>query len=336
MKTRLPSFFVLSLFLTSASATAKGPSAGRAAAEKLFIIVANGLRYDDALGNKNHLYTENIWTKLRPLGTIFTNFHNTALTYPIPAQASLLTGVWHFDENPLSDTIRPAFPTIFEYWKRTKSDAGCYFAANKGILINLSFSGCKEYGKTYAPVFSTNATNGIDTSFKINTAANKIENAIYGKALSYIFTHHPSFVYLNLDSGRGDEAHLYTHECMAKDKKDDCGGADLLNAYYESIIMTDELVCDLWNRIQSDDFYKNRSVFIVLGVHGRHTDDFHGFGDNCRGCQQLNCLIVGPGVKKDFVSKKKRTLIDVCPTVGVLCDFPTPFAKGKIMKEILE
>jgi hypothetical protein len=50
----------------------------------------------------------------------------------------------------------------------------------------------------------------------------------------------------------------------------------------------------------------------------------------------LNFLIIGPGIKKNYVSKKKRTLIDICRTVGALCDFPTPYVKGKIMKEIFE
>lgn len=303
--------------------------------KNLFIIVANGVRYDDALGNKNHLYTENIWNKLRPLGTVCTKFYNRELTYPIPAQMSLLTGVWHILENPVSETIRPAFPTLFEYWNRKESGNSCYFASSKKKLEILTRSDHKEYGKAYAPVFETNAYASIDTSFN-EGEMEVIENAIYEKAAAYIFKHHPSFVYLNLGSGRGDAAYLYPHECQAKDAKDSCGGAAMLNAYYESIILLDAIVYDLWDRIQRDEKYKDRSVFIFLSDHGRHTNDFHGFGDDCRGCQQLNFLAIGPGIKKNFTSKKERTLIDLCRTVGVIFDIPTPFAKGNIMKEMLK
>ena len=327
---------MLSLLLAFASATAKESSINqKIKAKNLFIIVANGVRYDDAFGNKHHLYTENIWTKLRPLGTICANFYNTKLTYPIPAQASLLTGVWHVFENPLNETIRPFFPTIFEYWKKDSGDR-CYFAASKKQFEILAHSDYREYGKTYAPVFDTNVTASSDTSLREETT-DIMSNATYKKAVSYIFKHHPSFVYLNLDSGRAEETHSSPLECRFSNNEGGCEGeADLLNAYYESIILTDVIIHDLWNRIQHDEIYKDKSVFIFLSTHGRHTDDFRGFGDNCRGCQKLNFLIIGPGIKNKFISKKKRTLIDICPTVGMLFNLSVPFAKGKIMKEILE
>jgi hypothetical protein len=330
------SLLIQSFFLAFSTVCAKEiPNNQQSQAKYLFIIVVNGVRYDDAFGNKNHLYTDNIWNKLRPSGTICTRFYNRELTYPIPAQMSLLTGVWHVLENPLSENIHPAFPTLFEYWKKNKNGDSCYFASSKKKLEILTYSDHKEYGKSYAPVFETNASMSVDTMFK-EGETEVTENAIYEKAVVYIFKHHPSFVYMNLGSGRGDEYYRNPHECRLKDQKDACGGADLLNAYYESIILFDSIIFDLWDRAQHDDMYKEKSIFIVLSDHGRHTDDFHGFGDKCRGCQQLNFLAIGPGIKKDFISKKQRTLIDVCRTVGSIFDIPTPFAKGNIMKEILE
>jgi hypothetical protein len=329
---------ILLLFLAFTSATAKDISINRKPQVKnLFFIVVNGVRFDDALGDKNHLYTENIWNKLRPLGTICARFYNRELTYPIPAQMSLLTGVWHILKNPLNETIRPAFPTLFEYWKRNMKEPAdsCYFASSRKKFEILTYSDNKEYGKAYSPAFETNLDTNIDTSFTEGKTEVK-ENQIYEKAVSYIFKRHPSFVYLNLGSGKGEEDYRNAHECLAKDKKDACGGSELLNAYYESIILFDAIVYDLWDRIQHEEIYKDKSIFIVMSDHGRHTNDFYNYGDNCRGCQQLNFLVVGPGIKKDFISKKERTLIDVCRTVGTLFDIPTPYAKGDIMKELFE
>ena len=65
----------LSLAFTSATATDL-PINQKSQAKNLFIIVMNGVRYDDAFGEKNHLYIDNIWNKLRPLGTICTKFEN--------------------------------------------------------------------------------------------------------------------------------------------------------------------------------------------------------------------------------------------------------------------
>lgn len=335
----MPSLWVLLFFAAfTPAATSKVIDGNhKPRIENLFILVVNGVRYDDAFGDKNHLYTDKIWNKLRPLGTICTKFYNKQLTYPIPAQASLLTGVWHIFKNPLSETIRPAFPTLFEYWNKTRKgpDDSCYFAVSRKKMEILNYSDHKEFGKPFAPVFEANLDTNIDTSFN-EGKTDVIENAIYEKAVTHIFKHHPAFVYLNLGSGRCQEDDRWAHECLSKDKKDACGGSDLLNAYYESIILFDGIVFDLWDRIQHEEMYKNKSIFIVMSDHGRHTNDFFNFGDNCKGCQQLIFLVIGPGIKKDFISNKERTLIDVCPTVGALFDLPTPFAKGNVMKEILE
>jgi hypothetical protein len=331
----LLSLLMLSLFWTFAAATTRGPSGNeKCKAKHLFIIVANGVRYNDAFGNKHHLYTDNIWTKLRPLGTVCTKFYNNRLTYPIPAQASLLTGVWHVWQDPLSDTIRPAYPTIFEYWNKNRSGNSSYFATGKKQLGILSHSDYQEYGKTFMPVFDADLDIDVDTG-TIKDAMDVMGNAVYKKAISYIFEHYPSFVYLNLDSDENSE-NAPSHALVCRVDSCEEEEAVQINTYYESIILIDAIVYDFWNRIQNDETYKNRSILIFLSAHGRHTNDFRGFGCNCRGCRQLNFLIIGPGIKKNYVSKKKRTLIDICRTVGALCDFPTPYVKGKIMKEIFE
>jgi hypothetical protein len=294
----------------------------------LFIIVMNGVRYDDAFGEKNHLYIDNIWNKLRPLGTICTKFENRELTLPIPAQMSLLTGVWHVFKNPFSETIRPGFPTLFEYWNSARKDSGnsCYFASSMPKFEILTSSDHAEFGAKYAPVFEANKEE------KVN------ENAIYEKALPHIMEKHPSFVYLSLNGGGGTETpeKELLAQCPLTGQKDACGGAAGLNAYYESIILMDQITWDLWDRIQKVDVYKDKTVFLVLSSHGRHTDDYYGYGDKCRGCTQLFLLAIGPGIRKNFVSNKERTLIDICRTVGTIFNMPTPYAKGEVMKELLE
>jgi hypothetical protein len=325
---KIPSL-ITAVLLAAMTASAGVPSvAKKTQVKNLFIIVMNGVRYDDAFGDKNHLYIDNIWNKLRPLGTICTRFKNSELTFPIPSQMSLLTGVWHVFKNPRSERIRPAFPTLFEYWNSAGNNSGnsCYFASNNDRFEILTCSNHAEFGAAYAPVFEASKEDEAN------------ENAIYEKAMPHILEKHPSFVYLSLGSGvgGGTEDDLKGHECQIKGQKDACGGAELLNLYYESIIAMDAIVYDLWFRIQKDEIYKDKTVFMVLSDHGRHTDDYHGFGDKCRGCKQLYLLVVGPGIKKNFVSKRERTLIDICRTVGVLFTMPTPYAKGNVMKELFE
>ncbi|MBN2567800.1 MAG: sulfatase-like hydrolase/transferase [Deltaproteobacteria bacterium] len=319
--------FITAILLVCMQAVGKdGETASRP--DNLVIIVINGVRYDDAFGDKNHLYIDNIWSKLRPLGTICTRFDNSELTFPIPSQMSLVTGMWHVLKDPLNDSIRPALPTLFEYWNSSHKEQGnsCYFASNDAAFEYVSCSNYAGYGEPYAPVIE------IDRESDKN-------NSVYDKVMPYISEKHPSFIYLSLGTGIGGKGTI----SAVLGKKDDCEpgqkdacASDLLNTYYESIILMDAIVYDLWDRMQQEKTYKDNTVFLVLSDHGRHTDEFHGFGDKCRGCRQLFMLAIGPGIKKGFVSERKRTLIDVCRTVGAIFAIQTPYAKGNIMKELFE
>ena len=320
-------YLIIAVLLLACSLGIAEDKKKKSQASNLVIVVINGVRYNDAFGEKNHLYIDNIWNKLRPLGTICTKLENTELTFPIPSQMSLLTGVWHVLENPVSVKNRPAFPTLFEYWNSAHNKPGnsCYFASNDAAFKIVSCSNHARYGTTYAPVFE------IDKESDEN-------NAVYEKVMPYIQEKHPSFVYLSLGTGIGGKgriADIIGHPVCKPDQKDACAPG-LLNEYYESIIFMDAIVYDLWDQIQREKVYKDKTVFLVLSVHGRHTNDFHGFGDKCQGCRQLFMLAIGPGIKKGFVSKKKRTLIDICRTVGTIFDIPTPYTKGSIMKELFE
>ena len=149
---------ITAFFLAAMPANAGNQSIPESGARNLFIIVMNGVRYNDAFGEKNHLYIDNIWNKLRPLGTICTKFDNSELTLPIPAQMSLLTGVWHVFKNPFSETIRPAFPTLFEYWNGARNNSGnsCYFASNKPTFEILTCSNYTGFGATAGVTFKLN------------------------------------------------------------------------------------------------------------------------------------------------------------------------------------
>jgi hypothetical protein len=292
--------------------------------KNLFIIIVNSIRYSDAFGDNRHLYIENTWEKIRPFGTLCKNVYNNSITLPLPAQSVLLTGI-----SPGNAGFHPELssPTLFEYYRKQSGalQNKVLFAVGDSSFATLACSNNADYGKAYAPDMLVNDTGETD------------ENAVYKKTDAYIKEHHPSLVVLSLTTGKSVNHHATEKECKALSSKlkDACGTAELMNTYYESIILNDGIVLDLWENIQSDTFYKDNTIFLVVSSQGRHTDDYSSFGDKCEGCTRLMFIITGPGIRKDYESSKKRYLTDVVPTVGKLLGIKTEHATGNIMNEVM-
>jgi hypothetical protein len=78
---------------------------------------------------------------------------------------------------------------------------------------------------------------------------------------------------------------------------------------------------------------------LVTNDHGRHLDGvqngFVSHGDGCWGCRHIMFLGLGAGVPKGAHTSVRRTIADITPTIGSVLGFPTPYATGKSMIEIL-
>jgi hypothetical protein len=292
--------------------------------KNLFIIILNSIRYSDAFGDKRHLYIENTWEKIRPYGTLCKNVYNNSITLPLPAQSVLLTGISPGNAGNLPELLSP---TIFEYYRKQTgiSKNKVLFAVGDSSSVALACSNNADYGKEYAPDILVNDTDETG------------ENAVYRKTAVYIKEHHPSLVVLSLTTGKSINHHASEKECqtLSRGLKDACGTVEFMNMYYEGIILNDRIILDLWEKIQADEFYKDNTVFLVVSSQGRHTNDYSSYGDNCEGCTRLMFLIAGPGVRKDYISGRKRYLMDILPTVGKLLGIKTEHATGSIMNEVM-
>jgi hypothetical protein len=83
--------------------------------QNVIIVVIDGARYSETFG-ADSLYMPRIWSQLRPLATIWTNFYNDSLTKTDPGHATIATGVWQKIDNKGID--RPEQPTVFEYFRK--------------------------------------------------------------------------------------------------------------------------------------------------------------------------------------------------------------------------
>lgn len=120
---------------------------------------------------------------------------------------------------------------------------------------------------------------------------------------------------------------------------DHAGHSGIWSDYIEAIHIADSIVRVLWQKIQSDPFYKDLTTLIVTNDHGRHDDQHGGFqnhGCGCEGCRHIEFLAVGPNIIKDFVSYQYRYTPDIAVTASYLLGINPDKATGNIMHEIID
>jgi len=312
--------------------------------ESVFILVMDGVRSSEGFGDPEHINIPYLWNDLKPLGAFYPNFRNEWITLTTPAHAAMLTGVYENLPNEYDKMIYPKFPTIFEYYrKQTGAPAEkCWIVAQHRNLMKNGQSVHPEYGEQYGakvdcPMLHTNKTGETD------------DRAMFRMLIGVIDEHHPNLVMVNFG---------YIDEIAHKGD---------WNGYINAIKDADRMIWELWNKLQSNSYYKGKTAIFVTADHGRHLDNVWGnvnasdppwkrgkpvpwrnalgqlitvypwmvHGDSCEGCRSIFLLAIGPGIKHDTVITAPREQKDIAPTVGELMGFSTPLAEGKAMFEML-
>lgn len=263
-------------------------------AQNVFIVVVDGVRYQEGFGSKG-LHMPRLWNDLRPLGTLFTDFRNDGHTVTCPGHAAFLTGEYEKLRNDGSE--RPHHPTLFEYFRaRTKApDSSCAVVPGKEKLHVLTHSTDElfgeKFGARYVPVASM-------TDTATWTALRRVMDA-----------DHPRLVIVNFPS------------------VDVAGHDSNWTGYLRAIREADSLVHLLWNAIEADPVYRGKTTLFVSSDHGRHDDAHGGFqhhGCSCEGCRHIIGFGIGRGFGKGVVVNRPVGQVDVRAAAAELLSIPIP------------
>ena len=275
--------------------------------ENCIIAVIDGLRYSESFGDSTHKYIPAMWDSLAPQGTLYTNYYNNGWTKTNSGHASIMAGSWQYLAN--DGTERPNLPTIFEYYIKQNGDS----SGNHRVILGkdkldiLSHSEHPEYGSDYAALVKTSSSQYSDS-------------VAYSNTLDVLKDHHPRIAIINFP------------------KTDRTAHSGIWNDYVEAIKSADGLMLDLWNFLQSDSIYKNKTTLIITNDHGRHLDGiengFSGHGDDCEGCRHIMLLILGPNSEAGVIDTSFYEQIDIAPTIGHLLEFDLPYANGKVISSV--
>ena len=111
-------------------------------------------------------------------------------------------------------------------------------------------------------------------------------------------------------------------------------------SYIKGIQEVDGYIGGIWDFLQKNVEYSEKTTLIITNDHGRHLDTvsngFISHGDNCQGCQRLMFMASGPDFKAGIVDTISREQIDLAPTISYLLGLSNIEYKGSIMDELLK
>jgi len=272
------------------------------------LVVIDGARYSETFGDPNHTYVPRMY-ELSQNGTIIDSFYNDGYTYTRRAIPAIWCGAWTEVRDTVdqwgNQTQYTLLPSFFEYYRKQQSmpqDSVYYVLKFIQNLWQMSYH--PEYGPSYWPTYHSQGQDDAD---------------VFEKAKFIMETLHPRLMM------------VYFADV------DHAGHTGDWNYYTSTIRKADSLVALLWEEIQTEPFYANRTSMIVTNDHGRHDDQhggFQGHGCGCEGCRHIMFLALGPDFKQGYVSYNRRTIPDIVPTMGYMMGFDPEYSTGSSITEI--
>lgn len=313
MKTKFQLAFLFIFFLITSlyCGCSKDVPATAYKTQNVVIVVVDGARYSETWGEPSHQFIPHR-SSLLSQGVLCSKFCNNGNTSTTPGHTAMCTGVYQNINNAGAEY--PANPSIFQYWLKTfkRPNSEAQIITTKDKLEVLSDCTAPEWKGKFRPLTDC-GINGLGTGYREDSTT-------YQNAKKRFNTTHIRLSIINFK------------------QPDAAGHAGDSLAYLQGILDTDNYIYKLWQQLQSDKFYKNRTTLIVTNDHGRHTagylDGYVSHGDNCDGCKHVEFFAIGPDFKQNFICNTPHQQIDIANTVAELMGFSIPTSNGKVMCEL--
>jgi len=274
----------------------------------VILVIIDGARYSETLGDPDATYVPRM-NQLSQQGVVVDNMLNDSITFTKRAIPAIWCGSWSPPQETSVNGVANKYatvPTVWEYFRKNRGvDSTHAMYIMKMLTTPWIQSYYNGYGPEYWPWYVLEGTTDLD---------------VWQNAKSKLQTYHPELSVIYLSDVDSSPARGWS-------------------AYTQSIMIADSIVGMLWDFVQSDPIYQNTTTLMVTNDHGRHLDNIqNGFishGDNCFGCRHVMFLGVGVGMPKGVHTSTQRSITDITPTIGSLLNFPTPYATGNTMMEIM-
>ena len=121
----------------------------------------------------------------------------------------------------------------------------------------------------------------------------------------------------------------------------DIAHSGTFSLYLDGIKRSDRLCAEIWQSIQSEPEYANRTTMFILPDFGRDSDidsggngfQHHRTGDPVSRTTWM--MVLGPDVKQNVVIDRPIQSVDLIPTLGSYFGFDARFTSGKPVAEVV-
>lgn len=301
---------ILLLLIISSCTSEKVPHPFKT--EHVIIIVIDGPRYTETWGQVTQQFIP-FQQNLKSQGVFYSSFYNNGVTSTVPGHTAITTGVYQNIDNGGNDL--PSSPSIFQAWtkKYDKSKNDAWIIASKDKLEVLNNCNSLKWKGKFMP--STNCGwNGLGTGYRPDSIT-------VNSTFQILDEFAPSMVLINF---RQPDYSAHQNDW---------------NGYIAGIQQTDVYINQIWEYIQNNPKYANKTALFITNDHGRHLDANGGFGnhgDECEGCRHISLLAIGPDFNQGLTVSEPHEQTDISATIAKLMNFGFASGDGKELNSIFK
>jgi hypothetical protein len=332
------------------------------------VTFGGGARDDETFMPDGQENIPHLLTELLPQATFFTNVVNKGILGHYVATASIVTGVYETFNNFAA--VSPNNPTVFEYFrkdlKRPATDA--WVVAPSNGFARIGESAHKLYGPGLGAgvilpkrLLSAALSSSSDGARYQHLLRDNYETPLYAPSLTgrqIELSQMADVLKLSVDDfaaharslASPDELSVYIARQLMRQLSPsllwvtlhdiDIAHSGTFSLYIDGIKRCDRLCGELWQAIQKDPEYANRTTMFVLPDFGRDSDidsggngfQHHRTGDPLSRTTWM--MVLGPDVKQNVVVDRPIESTDLVPTLGAYFGFDARLSTGKPVAEV--
>jgi hypothetical protein len=338
----------------------------------IVVTFGGGARDDETFAADGQRNIPHMLQELLPQGTFFPQVVNQGILGHYVATASIVTGSYERFDNFIATP--PPNPTLFEYFRK-----GMRRPASDAWVIAPS-NGFQRIGCSSNPSFGSEWGAGVILPKRLLSAALPGHESVEaGEMLHLLQDNYEMPVYQPQESDSDRELHLGMLESTLKLSVNQfvqhartLSSADELSIYIAQQLMTqhapslmlltlhdmdiahsgafslyvdaiqraDRLCAELWNMVQSNPEYKDRTTLYILPDFGRDSDGDpagNGFQHHRTGgalSRTTWMLAMGSGIREGRIVQRAIEPVDLVPTIGARLGFATTRG-GRVIGELV-